>query len=450
MMMLTFQHSVRLFQEKTHTELGGPFWSDYVESVASLHGWHDGDSFATNYVAHPMMGATSGFIQIQNDPAGRYVEFGRSGAYWRSRGWALAAAAIYSAQFELGPMSEASIGNVGLKAGTMAYVDLLVTPLAGVGMIVAEDAIDRFLIAKVEGRLSPNQVRLLRSLLNPNRSVANIVRFQVPWKRDARGLVSKASLGDEGARTATGDRRGGRPGDTMNKREQLAQLEKAAELGGGEARLERQHQAGKLTARERMELLFDPGTFEEIDKLVVHRCRDFGMEDQVIPGDGVVSGFGRVDGRVVYAFAQDFTVFGGSLSETNAAKIVKIMDLAVRQGAPVVGPQRLGRRADPGRRDVAGRLRGHLPPQHARVGRRPADFGHHGAVRRRRGLLAGDHRLHGDGGGHELHVRDRARRHQDRHARGGVEGGPRRRDDAQRDAAASRTSPWPTTASACC
>jgi propionyl-CoA carboxylase beta chain len=123
----------------------------------------------------------------------------------------------------------------------------------------------------------------------------------------------------------------------MDKREQLARLEKAAELGGGEARLERQHQAGKLTARERMELLFDPGTFEEIDKLVVHRCRDFGMEEQVIPGDGVVSGFGRVEGRVVYAFAQDFTVFGGSLSETNAAKIVKIMDLAVRQGAPVVG-----------------------------------------------------------------------------------------------------------------
>ena len=123
----------------------------------------------------------------------------------------------------------------------------------------------------------------------------------------------------------------------MDTREQLTQLEKAAELGGGEARLRRQHEAGKLTARERMDLLFDAGTFEELDKLVVHRCRDFGMEDQVIPGDGVVTGFGRVEGRVVYAFAQDFTVFGGSLSETNAAKIVKIMDLAVRQGAPVVG-----------------------------------------------------------------------------------------------------------------
>ncbi|HEY3383273.1 MAG TPA: carboxyl transferase domain-containing protein [Vicinamibacterales bacterium] len=123
----------------------------------------------------------------------------------------------------------------------------------------------------------------------------------------------------------------------MDKRERLAELEALAELGGGAARLKRQHQAGKLTARERMELLFDAGTFEEFDKLVTHRCRDFGMEEQVIPGDGVVSGFGRVDGRPVYAFAQDFTVFGGSLSETNAAKIVKIMDLAVRQGAPVVG-----------------------------------------------------------------------------------------------------------------
>jgi len=123
----------------------------------------------------------------------------------------------------------------------------------------------------------------------------------------------------------------------MNHRETLARLEKLAELGGGEARLRRQHESGKLTARERMELLFDPGSFEEFDKLVTHRCRDFGMDGQVIPGDGVVTGFGRVEGRPVYAFAQDFTVFGGSLSETNAAKIVKVMDLAVRQGAPVVG-----------------------------------------------------------------------------------------------------------------
>ena len=117
----------------------------------------------------------------------------------------------------------------------------------------------------------------------------------------------------------------------------LADLERRAELGGGADRLERQHASGKLTARERIDLLFDPGTFEELDKLVTHRCRDFGMEQQIIPGDGVVSGHGLIDGRQVFAFAQDFTVFGGSLSETNAEKIVKIMDLAMQLGAPIVG-----------------------------------------------------------------------------------------------------------------
>ena len=117
----------------------------------------------------------------------------------------------------------------------------------------------------------------------------------------------------------------------------LADLERRAELGGGEERLKRHHAAGKLTARERIELLFDPGTFEEVDKLVTHRCIDFGMQDQIVPGDGVVAGHGLIDGRQVFAFAQDFTVFGGSLSETNAAKIVKVMDLAMKLGAPIVG-----------------------------------------------------------------------------------------------------------------
>jgi propionyl-CoA carboxylase beta subunit len=117
----------------------------------------------------------------------------------------------------------------------------------------------------------------------------------------------------------------------------LEELELRAEQGGGDDRLRKQHAAGKLTARERIEFLFDPATFQEADKLVTHRCRDFEMEEQIVPGDGVVAGVGRVDGRPVYAFAQDFTVFGGSLSETNAAKIVKIMDLAIKMGAPVVG-----------------------------------------------------------------------------------------------------------------
>ena len=117
----------------------------------------------------------------------------------------------------------------------------------------------------------------------------------------------------------------------------FADLDRRAELGGGEERLRRQRESGKLTARERIELLFDPGTFEEVDKFITHRCLDFGMADQVVPGDGVVAGNGRVNGRLAYAFAQDFTVFGGSLSETNAAKIVKIMDLAMKMGAPVIG-----------------------------------------------------------------------------------------------------------------
>jgi len=125
----------------------------------------------------------------------------------------------------------------------------------------------------------------------------------------------------------------------MDPIKHLDDLERRAELGGGEDRLKKQHAAGKMTARERIDFLFDPGTFLETDKLVTHRCRDFGMDgpELLIPGDGVVTGSGRVDGRPVYAFAQDFTVFGGSLSETNAAKIVKIMDLAMKMGAPMVG-----------------------------------------------------------------------------------------------------------------
>ncbi len=123
----------------------------------------------------------------------------------------------------------------------------------------------------------------------------------------------------------------------MNRQDILRELEERAEHGGGEERLARQHAAGKLTARERLALLFDLDSFEEVGKLVAHRARDFGMAEQVIPGDGVVTGHGRVSGRQVFAFAQDFTVFGGSLSETNAAKIVKIMDLAMKLGAPIVG-----------------------------------------------------------------------------------------------------------------
>src|SRR6202795_2316044 len=110
-----------------------------------------------------------------------------------------------------------------------------------------------------------------------------------------------------------------------------------AEAGGGQERMQRQHQEGKLSARERIDLLLDEGTFEEVDKLVRHRCHDFGMDQQVVDGDGFITGYGRIHGRLAHVFAQDFTVFGGSLSEANALKICKIMDLAVKTGAPVIG-----------------------------------------------------------------------------------------------------------------
>jgi propionyl-CoA carboxylase beta chain len=122
-----------------------------------------------------------------------------------------------------------------------------------------------------------------------------------------------------------------------NRVEDLRRRSAEAETGGGAERREREHKAGKLTARERVALLLDEGAFEELDKFVTHRCDDFGMQDQRPPGDGFVTGYGRIDGRLVYVFAQDFTVFGGSLSETNALKICKIMDLAMRNGAPVIG-----------------------------------------------------------------------------------------------------------------
>src|SRR5216110_2293084 len=126
----------------------------------------------------------------------------------------------------------------------------------------------------------------------------------------------------------------------MTMRDKLDLLERRraeSELGGGEARLKAQHEKGKLSARERLDLLLDEGSFVELDRFVVHRSTDFGLEAQKFYGDGVITGYGKIDGRLVYVFSQDFTVFGGSLSESFAEKIVKIMDLAMRNGAPVIG-----------------------------------------------------------------------------------------------------------------
>lgn len=123
----------------------------------------------------------------------------------------------------------------------------------------------------------------------------------------------------------------------LSRLDRLREREQRAEAGGGATRVAKQHAAGKMTARERVEFLLDEGTFQEFDKLVEHRSRDFGMEKEIYPGDGVVTGHGLIDGRKVFVFAQDFTVFGGSLSETHAAKICKVMDLAMKVGAPIIG-----------------------------------------------------------------------------------------------------------------
>src|SRR6266511_2338042 len=121
------------------------------------------------------------------------------------------------------------------------------------------------------------------------------------------------------------------------KLELLQQRRSESELGGGTERIQTQHEKGKMTARERLEVLLDPGTFVELDRFVTHRATDFGLADQKVLGDGVVTGYGRIEGRLVYVFAQDFTVFGGSLSEAHAEKICKIMNHALKTEATVIG-----------------------------------------------------------------------------------------------------------------
>ena len=199
--------------------------------------------------------------------------------------------------------------------------------------------------------------------------------------------------------------------------EELRRRSAEAEAGGGAERREREHKAGKLTARERVALLLDEGTFEELDKFVTHRCDDFGMQEQRPPGDGFVTGFGRIDGRLVYVFAQDFTVFGGSLSETNALKICKIMDLAMRNGAPVIGLNDSGgARIQEGVRSLAGyadiflrnTLASGVVPQISAI---------MGPVRGRRCLFSGDHRFYFHDARHVVHVHHRPGRHQDGDAR---------------------------------
>jgi hypothetical protein len=175
-------------QPGTRDALKGPFFEDWFKSVKATHGWGDGDDFLTNYIGHPMQGSVTGFIFTQNDPAGKAHEFGKSSKYWKSRLKGMAWSAIYSTQLELGPISEASIGNVGYHDGSLSgAVDLVVTPLAGFGWQIGEDALDRYVVQKIEMHTrNPVVLMLVRSFLNPTRSFANLMRGSVPWNRDTR------------------------------------------------------------------------------------------------------------------------------------------------------------------------------------------------------------------------------------------------------------------------
>lgn len=195
LLFLGVEHGFRMTQLYTRKRLAGPFFQDWFDSVAGTSGWGDRDAFSANYIGHPMQGAISSYIHIQNDPGGIRQEFGRDPAYWKSRLRAMAWAAAYSVQFELGPLSEASIGNVGQKKGTAGAVDLVVTPTAGMGWTVTEDLLDKYVILGLERRNQNRVVRgFARSLLNPSRSFANLMRAKPPWHRDTRGGVAAADV----------------------------------------------------------------------------------------------------------------------------------------------------------------------------------------------------------------------------------------------------------------
>ncbi|MCZ2391910.1 MAG: hypothetical protein LC113_12640 [Acidobacteria bacterium] len=192
-LFLAIQHGFRLFQKRTTNELGGPFFRDWGRSVKGLRGWSDGDSFLINYVAHPLQGGVTGRIFINNSDRAKRLEFGTSKEYWKSRMKAMAWSAAWSTQFELGPVSEASIGNVGLKKvdgkTRMGFVDLVMTPTAGTGVVIAEDAVDKYVLKNwIERKFGSESIltKIFRSVLTPTTTFSNLLRGKVPWKRNDR------------------------------------------------------------------------------------------------------------------------------------------------------------------------------------------------------------------------------------------------------------------------
>lgn len=188
--LLLMEHALRItFSEKTRRELSGPFWNDYLTSVRVPRQWNDGDGWFVNYVGHPIHGAAAGFIFIHNDPKSRREAFGLSQRYWSTRWRPVAFAALYSLQFEIGPLSEASIGNVGMNPRTTGWVDYVVTPIGAMGILVAEDALDRYFVKWVEERTYNQVLRVsLRLLCGPSQMMSNIAMGKLPWHRDTRSV----------------------------------------------------------------------------------------------------------------------------------------------------------------------------------------------------------------------------------------------------------------------
>jgi hypothetical protein len=187
--LLLIEHGTRLaFQEKTRRELSGPFWTDYRRSIRVPTNWEDGDDWWVNYVGHPIHGAAAGYIWLDHEP-GAPPDIGLNRHYWATRARATAWSAIYSLQFEFGPLSEASVGNVGLRPETTGWVDHVVTPVGAFGWIVAEDALDRFFVKWVESKTKNRVWRAsLRLLFNPGRTLSNTASGRLPWAREGRPL----------------------------------------------------------------------------------------------------------------------------------------------------------------------------------------------------------------------------------------------------------------------
>jgi hypothetical protein len=187
--LVLVEHTTRIaFQEKTRRELDGPFWRDYKHSIRIPAQWEDTDGWWTNYIGHPIHGAAAGYIWIDHEP-GAPAEISLRRSYWGSRSRAAAWAAVYSLQFEFGPLSEAAIGNVGMRPETTGWVDHVVTPVGAFGLIVAEDALDRFFVKWVEARTSNRVWRAaLRLIFNPGRTLSNTATGRLPWHREGRAI----------------------------------------------------------------------------------------------------------------------------------------------------------------------------------------------------------------------------------------------------------------------